>query len=390
MSSRPIYLDYAAATPLDERVLAVMLPYLTEKFYNPSAAYMAARSVRADFETARHLVAGLLGAKSSEIIFTAGASESISLAINGILAHYPEGQAITTTIEHPAVLRAAEAANSALIVPVKPNGQVALETLRDMITDDTVLVSIGFVNNEIGTIQRLREIAGIITDIRQARQKADNKLPIYLHTDASQAGGHLDLHVSRLGVDLMTLNAGKMYGPKQVGLLYVASHVDLLPQIHGGGQERNLRSGTENVAGVIGFAEAFRIAETERGPETKRLQGLRQLAIELITSSIADAEVNGDTKRAAPHIVNISIPGIDGERLLMECDERGIMLATGSACAANSDTKSHVLEAIGLEDELISGSIRLSFGRETSEQDVRDASAAIIELVGKQRTSQHV
>lgn len=385
MSTQPIYLDYAAATPLDPRVLSVMQPFFTDKFYNPSAAYMAARGVRAEIEEARAQIGKILGARANELIFTAGATESINLAINGIMQQFPDSHAITSAIEHEAVLAAMQAQPSKTILAVDKHGLINIDQLQAAITDQTVLISIGYVNNEIGIIQHLGDISRIIQTIRKIRQSAGNTRPLYLHTDASQAAGHLDLHVSRLGIDLMTLNAAKVYGPKQVGLLYVTSHVQLIPQLHGGGQERAIRSGTENVAGIIGFAKALEIAEEDRTADSEHFSHLRERCISRILSALPGTLINGHPKRYTPHILSLSFASVDGERLLMELDEAGIMVATGSACAANRDQPSHVLAALGLESELIDGSLRLSFGRHTTVEQIDTACDQLIKLVHAQR-----
>lgn len=389
MSQHPIYLDYAAATPLDERVLAAMRPYLTEAFYNPSAAYASARNVRREVEAARETIARIIGVKPAELIFTAGATESINLAVTSIRDAYPDGHIITTAIDHPAVLRTVQSVADHTLIPVGPTGRLGITELEKAITDTTTLVSVGYVNSEIGTIQPLKEIARLIRAVRAERTARGSDTPIFFHTDASQATGHIGIHVSRLGVDMMTINAGKAYGPKQAGVLYAAAAVPLRPYVLGGGQERSLRSGTENVAGIIGMAEAFTIAEAARAAEVRRLQALRQGAAAQLVSRIPGSVVNGDAKYGSPHILSISIPGVDGERLLMELDERGIMVATGSACAANKDTKSHVLSGIGLPDELISGSLRLSFGRNTTGEQLSLAVDVICELAVRQRERQY-
>lgn len=390
MSQHTVYLDYAAATPLDERVLAAMQPYLTDKFYNPSAAYAAARSVRGDVEAARAAMARIIGAKPAEVICTAGATESINLAVHSLRAAYPDGHFITTAIEHPAVLGSVSSVRRHTLLPVTGSGRLDVSELLKAITDETVLVSVGYVNNEVGTVQPLAAIAGAIRAVRERRMAGGNERPIFFHTDASQALGHLDVHASRLGIDMMTLNAGKAYGPKRSGLLYASAAVPLRPLVKGGGQERGIRSGTEHVADTIGMAAAFELAAAGRAAETKRLQALRRFAIERLQAGVAAAIINGDLKRCAPHILNLSIPGVDGERMLMELDERGFMVATGSACAANKDMKSHVLSAMGLADELISGSLRLSFGRTTTEDDISSAIESICELAAIHRERHYV
>lgn len=376
----PIYLDYAAATPLNSEVFASMQPYFTEKFYNPSAAYLAARAVRTDVEIARASIGRILGARANELIFTAGATESINLAINGVMQTNEGGHVITSAIEHEAVLATVKNYPHT-IVAVDNHGLLDISALKAAITEQTTLISLGYVNNEIGTVQHLSEVAGIIKEVRSQRRQSSNGRPLYLHTDASQAAGHLDLHVSRLGVDLMTLNAAKVYGPKQVGLLYVDSHITLTPQIRGGGQESSRRSGTENIAGIIGMSKALEIAEKQRGSDAEHFSQLRNLSLSTILSALPDTLVNGHPKRYAPHIINLSFAGVDGERLLMEMDEAGVMVATGSACAANRDQRSHVLQALGIDNDLIDGSLRLSFGRQTRKSEVKAALETLIKLV---------
>lgn len=384
MTSQPIYLDYAAATPVDPRVVEVMRPYFSEKFYNPSAAYLAARAIKRDIAEARTAIAAHLGAHTSEIIFTAGATESINLAIQGVRAHYPEGGFVTIRTEHRAVLDAAQV-QPATMVGVNSDGRVALEDLSEHITDQTVLVSLAYANNELGTIQPLSKIAAHIELVRRERKTRGNMLPLYLHTDASQAAGHLDLHVSRLGVDLMTLNAAKIYGPKQVGLLYARTGVELKTLFTGGGQERMLRSGTENVAGIVGFAVALDLAEKRRNALSSKLQALNAKAREWLGEQMTGVHINTPAKLFSPHILSLSFEKVDGERLLMELDERGIQVATGSACAANLGVQSHVLEAIGLSSELIRGSLRLSFGHQTREEQLIWVLGNIKQLVERQR-----
>lgn len=385
MSTEQIYLDYAAASPLDERVLRVMAPYFETHFYNPSAAYLAARSVRRDVNVARESVAKALGARDSEIIFTAGATESINIAISGVMAVNTSGNFVTTSAEHAAVISLAER-YKARMVAVDPHGFASSSAILSTIDDATVLVSISYVNNELGTVQPIKEIAAAVEKVRADRRSRGVKVPIYLHTDASQAAGHLDLHVARLGVDLLTLNAAKIYGPKQVGLLYVRTGVQLAPIISGGGQERALRSGTENVPGIIGFAEALRLAEISRQDDAARMRMLHQEATKYL-QAIGETIINTHSKRFSPHILSVSFDGIDGERLVMDLDEHGVMAATGSACAANRGTKSHVLVAIGLSENQVAGSLRLSFGRTTSEIELRAALLIIGELVKKQRAN---
>lgn len=379
MANKTIYLDYAAATPLDSNVLAAMQPYLTDIFYNPSAPYQPAREVRVDIENTRASVARTIGAKPTEIIFTAGATESINLAFN------IDGHVITTQTEHAAVLQAAKPRSASTFVGVNEKGRVDPRDIKKSVTPQTTLVSVGLVNNETGTVQDIKAIAKVISDERQNRVKKGNPTPIYLHTDASQAVGILDINVARLGVDMMTLNGAKIYGPKQTGVLYLNSSIDLQPIIAGGGQERGLRSGTENVANIIGLGVAIEIAERKRKTEVERLQKIRLQMLDILLENFNDLIVIGDQKHHAPHILTVAWPALDAERILFALEYQDILVATGSACAANKDTRSHVLTAMGLEPDIIDGSLRFSFGRPTTTQDIGTAAKIIVETIKQER-----
>lgn len=377
MASQLIYLDYAAATPLDSFALAAMQPYLTDTFYNPSAPYQPARKVRNDIEQSRHNIAKIIGSRPSEIIFTAGATESINLAFAG------QGHIVVSAIEHAAVLETAKQ-HEHTIVPVDHRGRLDISNIKSAITPSTTVVSVGLVNNEIGVLQDLQAISQLVSTERLQREKSDNKTPIYLHTDASQAVGITDIHVSRLGVDMMTINGAKIYGPKQMGILYAASHVNLHPVIIGGGQERGLRSGTENVAGIIGLAKAIEIADGKRKSESERLRKLRLELLNILTDNFEQIEIIGDQKHHAPHILTVALPGLDAERVLFKLEADNILVATGSACAANKDTRSHVLTALGLEPELIDGSLRFSFGRGTTSDQIAVAAKIIVAAINQE------
>ncbi len=380
----PIYLDSAAATPLDERIFAVMQPFLFTDFYNPSSAYMAARKVRAAYEEARHSLAQQLGAKANDIILTAGATESTNLAIHGIMQQFPEANIVFANIEHQAVREAARQYDHT-IISVETTGRITPEALRSAINESTVLVSVGYVNSELGTQQPLRKLAAVIDEIRAERKKNGIALPLYLHTDASQAAGFADVHVARLGVDLLTLSASKIHGPKQVGLLYVKSGIELQPLLHGGGQESGLRSGTENVAGVVGFAKALELSLNEKNQRQAAIKKMRDQFESTLRQSVDDIQFNGDLRSRAPHISHFSIPGVDAETLLFMLDERGVIVSTGAACAANKGTASHVLRAIGLIDAEVQGSIRASFDWMLDDEQVRQAALLICESVKKLR-----
>jgi cysteine desulfurase len=386
MTTPPIiYLDHAAATPVDPEVFRKMEPFFQRYFFNPSATYTAAITVRKALEEARAQVAFWLGVQLSEIIFTAGGTEANNLAIQGILTEYPTGNIVISSIEHESVLAASERFDVRL-APVLPGGQVDVAALHNLIDSNTILVSIMYANNEIGTVQPLREIAQIISE-QKAHRRAKNvsqsrtTLPLYFHSDACQAANYLDLHVARLGVDLLTLNGGKMYGPKQSGILYIKRGIQLRPSIVGGGQESGLRSGTENVAGAIGLASALETAQQMRKGESLRLQKLQQLFIRKLSEVLPLATINGSLEHRLPNNIHITFPGYDNERLLIQLDELGIQAAAGSACSASNDEPSHVLRAIGLSDTDTRSSIRCTMGRATTEAMVERAVMALTELV---------
>lgn len=380
MRTTPIYLDYAAATPLDERVFAAMQPYLSRRFYNPSSAYQAAREVRTAYEAARAGLASQLGVKPHDIILTAGATESANLALQGVMKSYPGSAMAVSAIEHQAVLVLTEHYPHQLIQPDR-YGIITEEALAAAIDDATVVVSIGMINSEIGTRQPIKKLARTIQGTRDDRRRRGIDLPLYFHTDASQAAGVEDLHVNRLGVDMMTLGASKLHGPKQTGLLYAHHAIMLQPLVYGGGQERGLRSGTENTAGAIGFAKALELAQTERRERTAHLVKLKDRFIKLIADELPEAIITIPPEKSAPHIVHLSFDGIDAERLLFLLDERGVMVATGAACAANKHTGSHVLAAIGLDDRAIQGSIRCSFGYGLGYDEIESAARIIAACV---------
>lgn len=380
MSGALIYLDHAAATPLDEKVLAAMQPYFSDAFFNPSSPYAAAIEVRKKYESAKAMLAATFGAKADEIVITAGATESINLAL-----HSSSGHIVTSSIEHHAVLAAAAEHDYTLVQPTE-KGSITPDAVRAALRPDTTLVSIQLANNELGTIQPLRDIAEMIRDERAKRAEVGNNTPLLLHSDASQGFGHIDVHVARLGVDLLTLNAGKMYGPKAVGLLWAKPGVLLKAQIVGGGQERGLRSGTENVAGVIGFAKAASLADSHRRTEAERLSGLRDTLQAALVEAFPEAIVSGSTKKRLPNFLHISFPGVDGERLVFILETKGICVATGSACAANKGTRSHVLTAIGLAPEVADGSLRITLGRLTTPDQIDRAIQEITSAVSAERS----
>lgn len=379
-----IYLDHAAATPLDPKVLKVMEPYFSDAFYNPSAPYAPAVAVRRAYEEAKAVIAQSIGGRGDDVVITAGATESINLAFSSI-----GGPIVTANIEHHAVLEAAKK-YAHTIISSDERGFISAEAVAAAITTETRLVSIALANNELGTIQPLRDIAEVVKKEREARLAKGDHTPIYLHSDASQGVGQLDVNVARLGVDLLTLNAAKVYGPKQVGLLWAASYVDLSPQILGGGQERGLRSGTENVAGTVGFATALTLANTHRKFEADRLGKLRDSLQKKLLDAFPEAVVSGHQKHRLAGHLHISFSHLDAERVLFALESRGVLVATGSACAANKGTRSHVLTAIGLAPEVADGSLRLTLGHLSNDDNTDRAAALIIEEVRREyeRTAQ--
>ncbi len=373
-----IYLDHAAATPMDRRVIAAMQPYFSVDFYNPSSPYAPAIKVRRDYEEAKQVIAQTLGATNDEIVMTAGATESINLAFGSI-----QGHVIVPRIEHHAVLAAAKQ-HDHTIVEADHNGRVSVVSIKQALRPTTVLISVALANNELGTIQPLRDIAQLVKEERTRRLQAGDKTPLYLHSDASQGVGLLDVNVARLGIDMLTINAAKVYGPKQMGLLWADRHIALTPQIVGGGQERGYRSGTENVAGTIGFATAMKLADAHRKQESERVGQLRDEIESRLTEAFPTAIVSGHKKHRLPGHLHISWPGIDAERLVFGLESHGVLVATGSACAANKGTRSHVLTAIGLDAETADGSLRLSLGALSTPENSERAAAIIIEVVQKE------
>ena len=362
-----IYLDYAAATPLSPKALEAMKPFWQTEFHNPSAVYLKARRVKKQLEAARASVAACLGTRPAEVVFTAGATEANNLAIQGVMKRWPQGEIIVGATEHESVLVPAKLFKHRLI-PVDKHGIVDLQRLSKMISKDTAMISVGMVNNETGALQPLAKISQIL-----------KKTSILLHTDAAQAPNCFDIHVSRLGVDLMSLNGGKIYGPKQSGALYIKAGVKLEPLVYGGGQESGLRSGTENVAADVGFSAALAEAQARRKQAAAHLNSLRELFIEELEQKLPQARINGSPKAYSPHIVSVFFPGTDNELLIMQLDEAGIQAAAGSACSAAEAKPSHVLSAMGLSDADARSTLRFSFGRQTTKDDIRQT----IEILNK-------
>lgn len=365
-----IYLDHAAATPVSEKVLEAMKPYFLTNFFNPSAAYLPAKKVAADYEAAKGVIAHAIGAKASDLVITAGATEANNLAFTTV-----DSGVLYLETEHDSVRRVAESLGGRAI-KVLPNGLIDLDDLKSKITDNTEMISVALVNNELGTIQPLSEVAQIIRAVKLDRMKRGIKKGLLLHSDASQALALLDINVARLGVDLMTLNAAKVYGPKGVGALYVSHDAKLKPLTVGGGQEKGLRSGTENVPGVIGFAKAVEEAAEHRSSNRKKYASWRKI---LLDELLGYELINH--KHSLDSFVVICYNNIDAERLVFLLEEKGVYVATGAACAASKGVRSHVLKAIGLSDSQIAGSLRLSLGETNGEASLHEAAKIINKVV---------
>lgn len=379
-----VYLDNASTTPIDSKVCDIMLPYLKENYGNPSSLHKLGRVNKAAIEKSRKEIAKYIGSNPEEIFFTSGGTESDNLAILGIArANKNKGKhIIVSNIEHKAVLdsckRLEKEGFEITYLNVDKDGLISIEQLSTSLRKDTILVSIMYANNEIGTIQPIKEISKIIK-----RSKISN--PIF-HTDACQVIGSLPVNVKDLGVDSITLSASKIYGPKGVGLFYLNKKYHFEPVIYGGGQEKGFRSGTENVAGIVGFSKAFSILEQKRLSENKRLSILRNYFLLKIKKNIKDIVLNGGIKNRLPNNINISIRGVEGESLVLLLDEEGVFCSTGSACSSIDLNPSHVLVNIGLLLELTHCSVRFTLGRYTKKTDIDYAVKNLIRCVNKIRS----
>ncbi len=363
--NKRIYLDYAATTPLHPDVLEIMKVYFFENFGNPSSIHSAGQNAREGIEKARKIVADALGANPEEIIFTSGGSESDNTAIKGVAYAMAQkgNHIITTKIEHHAVLEPIIFLQTqgfkATFLPVDRYGMVDPDDVRKAITDKTILVSIMHANNEIGTIEPIEEIAKI------CREKE-----VYLHTDAVQSFGAIDTNVNRLGVDLLSISAHKFYGPKGVGALYIRKGTRIEPLLHGGAQEMGKRASTHNVPGIAGMAKAVELAMKEMPERAEHSRRLRDRLINRLLNSVDDIIFNGHPEKRLPNNCHMVVKYIEGEALLMHLDQIGIEVATGSACSSGSLEPSHVLTAIGIPIEDARGSIRITVGQLTTDEDI--------------------
>ncbi len=376
-----IYMDHAGTTPMRTEVLDAMLPYLTEKFGNASTIYSYGREAKKALEDSREKVAELIGANAKEIYFTSGGTEADNWALRGVAAaNVKKGKhIITSSIEHHAVLHTCQALErqgfKITFLPVDQYGLVDVQHVVNAITDETIMVSIMHANNEIGTIQPIKEIGQAIKD---------KKPDIIFHTDAVQTVGKIQVDVNDLGVDLLSMSAHKIYGPKGVGALYIRRGTKILPYMTGGAQESNRRAGTENIPGIVGFGKAAELAKSELEEQYEKLIVLRDKLIKGIME-IPYTRLNGHPTLRLPHNVNVSFEFIEGESLLLNLDMKGICASSGSACTSGSLDPSHVLLAIGLPHEIAHGSLRLTLGRDNSEQDVDYVLEVLPGIVNKLR-----
>lgn len=369
-ASKTVYLDYAAATPVDDEVLSAMLSYFKQSFYNPSALYGGARNVAHALSDARKRVAQSIGAKPSEITFVSGGTESDNLAITGVSQAYPGSTVIVSAVEHDAVLEPARKLLGTRIAPVDMHGRVDVEKLLAMIDDTTVLVSVMYVNNEVGTIQPIQEIVRGVARKRKERLESGNTRPLWVHTDACQAPLYLDISVASLGVDLMTLNGGKIFGPKQSAILYHRIGVAIEPLIAGGGQEFGLRSGTENVAGCVGFSIALTKAVTQRHQSVNTVHEVAEYFKNRLMETFPDCILNGHPKHRLSANVHVTFPGRDNERILFALDDMGVFASAGSACSASNEEASHVLLAMGVSEADARSSLRFSISKYTTKDEI--------------------
>ncbi len=394
---KKIYLDHAATTPMDEKVLDEMMPYFSEKFGNPSSIHQFGQEAMNAVDRARQQVADFLSCNSFEIIFTSGATESNNMTIKGVIkaSNVENPHIITSAIEHHCVLNSCKEAEKEKIevvyLGVDKNGIIDLEDIEKAIKENTILISIMYANNEVGTIEPIAEIGKLLKKVNLERE--ENKLPkIYFHTDAVQAINYLDCDVDNLGVDLLSLSGHKIYGPKGVGALYVRQGTKIKAIQDGGEQENNLRAGTHNVPGIVGLGKAISLISVEtrqclvstvsRGKEIKKL---RDYFIDEVLKNITDARLNGSKEFRLPHNVNFSFKGIEGESLLIMLDQDGIAVSTGSACSSASLEPSHVLTAMKIPPEIAHASIRFTLGKDTTKEDIDYTLKVLKEKIKKLR-----
>lgn len=366
---RSVYFDHAATTPVDKRVLEAMEPYFTDQFGNANSAHQKGNNAKVAVEDARETIAELIGAEPAEIIFTSGGTESDNTVIQGVLSATGKKEVITSPLEHHAILHTVEAAKRRGVTPVyleaDSSGIISPQKVADAISDQTALVSLMHVNNEIGTINPIKEIA-----------KACHQQEVPFHSDTVQSIGKLPVDVDELGLDFLSISAHKIYGPKGIGVLYVRHGTPWMPWMHGGSQERRRRGGTLNVPGIIGLAKALELVVANQEANIHHFQDLRQQLMDGIEELFSDnATINCESEKQVPHIINIAVTGddgegLDGDMLLLNLDMEGICVSNGSACTSGAVEPSHVLAGIGLKDEIANSSIRLSLGKDNTGEDI--------------------
>jgi cysteine desulfurase len=400
--TRKVYLDHSATTPADPRVVAAMLPYLTEKFGNASSVHFFGQEARAAVDRARREVAALIGARANEIVFVSGGTEANNLAIRGITdarsktegrltapsesneGSSRKGHVITSSIEHSSVRGISDELEKrgweVTRLPVYEAGVVRVEDVRDALRPDTVLISVMLANNEIGTLQPIEEIGALVRE-----ERVRGRRQLWFHTDAVQAAGRIPLDVEALGCDLLSLSAHKLYAPKGTGALFVRRGVRLVSQNVGGHQEREKRAGTEGVPGIVAFGAAAKLAREEMDQRSEHDRRLRDRFEASLTEHVTDIVFNGDRAQRLPHLSNISFRFIEGEGLLISLDLQGVAVSTGSACSSGTLEPSPVIRALGRNDELARGAIRFSFGKDNTEEDVDYVLEVLPRIVEKLR-----
>ncbi len=381
-----VYLDHAGTTPLDPKVLEAMVPYFSQHFGNPSSLHSVGQEARYALDEARERVAGVLNCRPREVVFTGGGTESDNAAIHGVATalHETGNHIVTSSVEHHAVLHACQYLESqgfeVTYLPVDADGMVQPKAVYDAINERTTLVTIMYGNNEIGTINPISDIAKAIK-----KRAGELSRTIVFHTDAVQAAGYLSLDVAELGVDLLSLSGHKFHGPKGTGVLYIKRGAPYLPLIHGGGQERERRSGTENIPGIIGLSLALDAANAAREETSQHCSALRDRIIESVLEQIPGSRLNGHATQRLPNNANFSFTGVEGEPILLGLDMAGIAASSGSACSSGSLEPSHVLLALGQSAEIARGSLRLTLGRDNTEEEVEYLLGVLVELVQRLR-----
>jgi len=375
-----VYLDYAATTPTHPDVVKAMLPYLNDAFGNPSSMHSFGQEAKRAVEEARETIAALIGAKNDEIVFTSGGTEADNFALKGVAyANEHRGNhIITSSIEHHAVIEPLKSLErqgfKVTYLPVDQYGMVDPQDVRKAVSEKTILISVMHANNEIGTIEPIAEMGRI------AKERG-----VYLHTDAVQTVGHIPVDVNELGVDLLSMSAHKLSGPKGVGALYIRKGTKVAPFMHGGEQEQRRRASTENVPGIVGFGKAADIAQNEMRAEVERLTLLRDQLIKGLLERIDNMQLNGHPSKRLPNNVNVSVQFVEGESMLLSLDMEGIAASTGSACSSSTLTPSHVLLALGLQPEQAHCSLRFTLGRETTKEEIGRVLEALPPIVAKLR-----